>query len=97
MVSHYPSQGAAIASLLAAHVGVPAEQVFVGQRRLRGDPGAARPRRGPLLMSLPTFSAYYEFADGPVVTHQLDAGDGLQRSTSTSSTRWSSATRRTPS
>jgi histidinol-phosphate/aromatic aminotransferase/cobyric acid decarboxylase-like protein len=27
---------------------------------------------GPLLLCLPTFSAYYEFASGPVVTHRLD-------------------------
>ena len=53
--------------------------------------------RGPLLISLPTFSAYYEFAAGPLVTHQLDATARLPCSTSTSSTRSWRATRPTPS
>ena len=37
MVSHYPSQGGAIAQVLAAPVGVPADELVRRQRRVRGD------------------------------------------------------------
>ena len=77
MVSHYPSQAPAIASMLAPHVGVPAEQLYVGNGACEVIHALLAAGRGPLLLSLPTFSAYYEFARGPVITHQLDPGDGL--------------------
>jgi histidinol-phosphate/aromatic aminotransferase/cobyric acid decarboxylase-like protein len=72
MVSHYPSQGGAISSLLAPYVGVPSDHLCVanGACEVIGALLAYAP--GPLLISLPTFSAYYEFASGPVVPNQLD-------------------------
>jgi histidinol-phosphate/aromatic aminotransferase/cobyric acid decarboxylase-like protein len=73
MVSHYPSQGAAIASLLAGYVGTPADQLCVGNGACEIIQALLGRARGPLLISLPTFSAYYEFASGPVVPLQLDA------------------------
>ena len=73
MVSHYPSHGPAIASLLADHVGVPADQVCVGNGACEVIQALLARDRGPLLINLPTFSAYYEFANFPLITHQLDA------------------------
>ena len=72
MVSHYPSQGGAIASLLAPSVGVPADQLVVGNGACEVIQALLARAPGPLLLSVPTFSAYYEFAAGPVVPHQLD-------------------------
>lgn len=73
MVSHYPSQGAAIASLLAGYVSVPSDELCVGNGACEIIQALLARARGPLLISLPTFSAYYEFASGPVVPLQLDA------------------------
>jgi histidinol-phosphate/aromatic aminotransferase/cobyric acid decarboxylase-like protein len=72
MISHYPSQGPAIASLLADHVGVPADEVCVGNGACEVIHALLARARGPLLVSLPTFSAYYEFAGGPLIPHQLE-------------------------
>jgi histidinol-phosphate/aromatic aminotransferase/cobyric acid decarboxylase-like protein len=72
MVSHYPSQGAALASVLAPSVGVPADQLVVANGACEVIQALLGRAPGPLLLSLPTFSAYYEFASGPVVPHQLD-------------------------
>jgi histidinol-phosphate/aromatic aminotransferase/cobyric acid decarboxylase-like protein len=72
MVSHYPSQGGAIASTLAPSVGVPSDQLVVANGACEVIQALLARAPGPLLLSLPTFSAYYEFAAGPVVPHQLD-------------------------
>ncbi len=72
MVSHYPSQGGAVAWLLAPYVGVPPEYLCVGNGACELIGALLGRAGGPLLLSLPTFSAYYEFARGPVVPHQLD-------------------------
>lgn len=72
MVSHYPSQGAVIASVLAPSVGVPADQLVVANGACEVIAALLSHASGPLLVSLPTFSAYYDFASGPVVTHRLD-------------------------
>ena len=72
MVSHYPSQGAAIASVLAPSLGVPADQLVVANGACEVIHALLARAPGPLLLSLPTFSAYYEFASGPVVPHRLD-------------------------
>lgn len=72
MVSLDPSQGGAIASTLAPSVGVPADQLVVAIGACEVIHALLARAPGPLLLSLPTFSAYYEFASGPVVQHQLD-------------------------
>jgi histidinol-phosphate/aromatic aminotransferase/cobyric acid decarboxylase-like protein len=72
MVSHYPSQGGAVASLLAAYAGVPSEQLCVANGACEVIHALLARVSGPLLLSVPTFSAYYEFAAGEVVAHQLD-------------------------
>jgi histidinol-phosphate/aromatic aminotransferase/cobyric acid decarboxylase-like protein len=72
MVSHYPSQSGAIASMLAPAAGVPAEQLVLGNGACELIRALLARRTGPLLLSLPTFSAYYEFASGPIVPHRLD-------------------------
>ena len=72
MVSHYPSQSGAIASMLAPSVGVPADQLVVANGACEVIQALLARSPGALLLSLPTFSAYYEFAAGPVVPHRLD-------------------------
>jgi histidinol-phosphate/aromatic aminotransferase/cobyric acid decarboxylase-like protein len=72
MVSHYPSQGGAIASLLAPYAGVPSDQLVAANGACEVIQALLARAPGPLLLSLPTFSAYYEFAAGPVIPHQLD-------------------------
>lgn len=71
MVSHYPSQGAAVASLLAPYVGVPADHICAANGACEVIQALLARAPGPLLLSVPTFSAYYEFASGPVVAHRL--------------------------
>jgi histidinol-phosphate/aromatic aminotransferase/cobyric acid decarboxylase-like protein len=78
MVSHYPSQGGAIASTLAPSVGVPSDQLVVANGACEVIQALLARAPGPLLLSLPTFSAYYEFASGPVVPHELDPGQDFR-------------------
>jgi histidinol-phosphate/aromatic aminotransferase/cobyric acid decarboxylase-like protein len=70
MVAHYPSQTSVIASALAPHIGIPAECLHLANGASEVI-GALLAGSGPLLLSLPTFSAYHEFARGPVVTLRL--------------------------
>src|SRR4051812_10406206 len=70
MVSHYPSQSGAIASRLAPYVGVPPEQLYVANGACEAIQALLADTPGPLLLNIPTFSAYYEFASGPVVPHR---------------------------
>jgi histidinol-phosphate/aromatic aminotransferase/cobyric acid decarboxylase-like protein len=78
MVSHYPSQSGAIADVLAASAGVPAEQLVVGNGACEVIAALLARAPGPLLICLPTFSAYYELAAGPVVPHRLDPAQGFR-------------------
>ena len=72
MVGHYPSQSGAIASMLAPALGVAADQLVVANGACELIARLLAGGRGPVLLSLPTFSAYYELATGPVIPHQLD-------------------------
>ena len=72
MVSHYPSQAPAIAALLGSHLGLPHECLHLANGACEVIHALLASRPGSVLLSVPTFSAYYEFAHGPVVTHQLD-------------------------
>jgi histidinol-phosphate/aromatic aminotransferase/cobyric acid decarboxylase-like protein len=72
MVAHYPSQAPAIADLLAPHLGVSADSLLLANGACEVIQALLASRPGPVLLSLPTFSAYYEFAHGPLVAHQLD-------------------------
>jgi histidinol-phosphate/aromatic aminotransferase/cobyric acid decarboxylase-like protein len=72
MVAHYPSQAPAIAALLGSHLGVPAESLHLANGACEVIHALLADRPGPVLLSVPTFSAYYEFAHGPVVVHHLD-------------------------
>jgi histidinol-phosphate/aromatic aminotransferase/cobyric acid decarboxylase-like protein len=71
IVSHYPSQGAAIADLLAPSIGVPSERLLVANGACDAIRALLGRATGPLVLPLPTFSAYYEFATGPVIPLQL--------------------------
>ncbi len=72
MVAHYPSQAPAVADLLAPHLGVSADCLHLANGACEVIHALLASRPGPVLLSLPTFSAYYEFAHGPLVAHQLD-------------------------
>jgi histidinol-phosphate/aromatic aminotransferase/cobyric acid decarboxylase-like protein len=78
MVSHYPSQSGAIASMLAPSVGVPADQLVAANGACEVIQALLARSPGALLLSLPTFSAYYEFAAGPLVPHRLDPARGFR-------------------
>lgn len=72
MVAHYPSQAPAIAALLGRHLGLPPECLHLANGACEVIHALLASRPGPVLLNVPTFSAYYEFAHGPVLTHQLD-------------------------
>ena len=72
MVAHYPSQAPVIAATVAPHLGVPAENLHLANGACEVIQALLADGSGPLLISVPTFSAYYEFAQGRVVTHRLD-------------------------
>ena len=78
MVAHYPSQAPAIAELLAPHVGVPAECLLLANGACEVIQALLADELGTMLISMPTFSAYYEFARGPVVAHHLDQRRGFR-------------------
>jgi histidinol-phosphate/aromatic aminotransferase/cobyric acid decarboxylase-like protein len=78
MVSHYPSQGAAVAEVLAPTVGVRSDQLLVANGASEAIQALVAPAPGPLVIPLPTFSAYYEFASGPVVALQLRPQDDFR-------------------
>jgi histidinol-phosphate/aromatic aminotransferase/cobyric acid decarboxylase-like protein len=71
IVSHYPSQGAAIADMLAPSIGVSPDRVFVANGACEVIRALLARASGPLVLPLPTFSPYYEFATGPVIPLQL--------------------------
>ena len=72
MVAHYPSQAPAIAALLGSHLGLPPDCLHLANGACEVIHALLASRPGPVLLSVPTFSAYYEFAHGPLVAHQLD-------------------------
>lgn len=73
MVSHYPSQSSAIASVLSCSVGVAPEYLVAANGACEVIQALLAAAAGPVVLSIPTFSAYYEFARGPLVVHQLDS------------------------
>jgi threonine-phosphate decarboxylase len=75
MVCHYPSQAAGTAALLASYVGIGADHILAANGACEAIHALLADAPGPLLLSLPTFSAYYEFAAGPLITHQLRPQD----------------------
>lgn len=67
VLEFYPSQNQVIAALLAGHLDIDADRVFVGNGAIEIIQAVVHSfatRR--LLVTLPTFSSYYEFADGRV-------------------------------
>jgi histidinol-phosphate/aromatic aminotransferase/cobyric acid decarboxylase-like protein len=71
IVSHYPSQGAAIADMLAPSIGISSDRLVVANGACEVIQALLARASGPLVLPLPTFSAYYEFATGPVIPLQL--------------------------
>jgi histidinol-phosphate/aromatic aminotransferase/cobyric acid decarboxylase-like protein len=67
VLEFYPSQNSVIAALLAQHLGVGAERLFVGNGAIEIIQAVIHNfAKRRILVNLPTFSAYYEFAQGRV-------------------------------
>lgn len=63
IIESYPSQNRAIAKTLGAHLGVPSQNIFIANGAIEIIQAVMhRFVRGKLLVTLPTFSPYYEFA-----------------------------------
>jgi histidinol-phosphate/aromatic aminotransferase/cobyric acid decarboxylase-like protein len=78
MLAHYPSQAPVIAAAVAPHLGVAAENLHLANGASEVIQALLADSSGPLLIPMPTFSAYYEFAQGPVVAHPLDPRCGFR-------------------
>ncbi|NLA37456.1 MAG: histidinol-phosphate aminotransferase family protein [Actinobacteria bacterium] len=67
VLEFYPSQNQVIAALLAGHLGIDAERVFVGNGAIEIIQAVVHTfAKRKVLVTLPTFSSYYEFAEGRV-------------------------------
>jgi len=78
VLEFYPSQNQVIGGLLAGHLGIEADRVFVGNGAIEIIQAVIHNfARRRVLVTLPTFSSYYEFAEGrvEVVFHTLDKHD----------------------
>lgn len=78
VLEFYPSQNQVIASLLAQNLGVGPEWLFVGNGAIEIIQAVIHNfAKRRVLVNLPTFSSYYEFAEGrvDVVFHTLDKAD----------------------
>jgi histidinol-phosphate/aromatic aminotransferase/cobyric acid decarboxylase-like protein len=81
VLEFYPSQNQVIAALLAGHLGIGPEWVFVGNGAIEIIQAAVHNfARRRVLVNLPTFSSYYEFADGrvDVAFHTLSKDDDFR-------------------
>jgi histidinol-phosphate/aromatic aminotransferase/cobyric acid decarboxylase-like protein len=78
IVAHYPGQNASVAARLARHVGVDPDSLYVANGACEAIHGLLSSAPGPLLLSVPTFSAYYEFAAGPVIAHRLSPDEDFR-------------------
>jgi histidinol-phosphate/aromatic aminotransferase/cobyric acid decarboxylase-like protein len=78
MVAHYPSQSGSVARVLAPHLAVDPDLLFVANGACEIIHALLSRSSGTLLISVPTFSAYYESAAGPVVTQRLEPHDGFR-------------------
>lgn len=78
VLEFYPSQNQVIAALLAEHLGIGPDWVFVGNGAIEIIQAAIHNfAKRRVLVNLPTFSSYYEFADGrvDVAFHTLSKDD----------------------
>jgi len=67
VLEFYPSQNEVIGALLAGHLGIDASRVFVGNGAIEIIQAVIHNfARRRVLVTLPTFSSYYEFAEGRV-------------------------------
>ncbi len=81
VLEFYPSQNEVIASFLAPQLQVDAASVFVGNGAIEIIQSAIHNFcRGKIMVNLPTFSSYYEFAQRrfEVVFHHLSAESGFR-------------------
>lgn len=67
VLEFYPSQNQVIAALLAGHLGIDADRIFVGNGAIEIIQAVVHTfAKRKVLVTLPTFSSYYEFAEGRV-------------------------------
>lgn len=67
VLEFYPSQNAVIAQLLSGHLETPTENIFVGNGAIEIIQAVIHNfTRKKILINIPTFSSYYEFAKGHV-------------------------------
>jgi len=81
VLGSYPSQNQVIAALLAAHLGLGPEWLFVGNGAIEIIQAVIHNfAKRRVLVNLPTFSSYYEFAEGrvDVVFHALRKEDDFR-------------------
>jgi histidinol-phosphate/aromatic aminotransferase/cobyric acid decarboxylase-like protein len=78
VLEFYPSQNEIIAELLASNLGIPPEWLFVGNGAIEIIQAVLHNfAKRRVLVTLPTFSSYYEFAEGrvDVAFHTLSKDD----------------------
>lgn len=81
VLEFYPSQNQVIAGLLAEHLGIGSDRVFVGNGAIEIIQAVVHNfARRRVLVTLPTFSSYYEFAEGvvDVAFHTLRKSDDFR-------------------
>lgn len=79
LVERYPRQNPDLAADVAAFACLPAERVLVGNGAAELISAVLADRDGPVLVPVPTFSAYHEFAGTrPLVLHPLHPADGFR-------------------
>lgn len=81
VLEFYPSQNQVIGSLLAGHLGIDPARVFVGNGAIEIIQAVVHTfARRKVLVTLPTFSSYYEFAEGrvPVAFHTMRKEDDFR-------------------
>jgi histidinol-phosphate/aromatic aminotransferase/cobyric acid decarboxylase-like protein len=81
VLEFYPSQNQVIAGLLGAHLGISADSVFVGNGAIEIIQALIHNfAKRRVLVTLPTFSSYYEFAEGrvDVAFHTLHKEDDFR-------------------
>lgn len=72
VLEYYPSQNKAVAAVLAPTLGVPSDHIFIGNGASEIIQAVIHHfTKNKILINLPTFSAYYEFAKGKQIIYNI--------------------------
>ena len=80
LIQYYPSQNAIIAQLVAQHLDISPQNIFLGNGAIEVIQAVIHNFvRRKMLVNIPTFSSYYEFAKDPIeiIYHQLNKHDNF--------------------